>query len=229
MRSYVHFDAAFVAFTTACVFCIVGHVPAQEEVIPQPIQAWLQSAEDALAQKDYEGAHAFYANIVSAYPGTDYAMDAQCRTTILYLQRGRKEQADAAVEQMWDYGDHPAVVAILERIKSAYWGQGYKEESQALCRRIMEAYPTHPDTAIVHRDAICGYIAMKDLAQASALLETFCELYGARADIVKLLEKVGCRVTVTNHRRCVTVSCRPTRPIRILRPYTGTPSQAVWL
>ena len=117
-------------------------------------------------------------------------MDAQCRATVLYLQQGSKEQADAAVEQMWNYGGHSAVVAMLERIKSEYWGQGYKEESQTLCRRIMEAYPTNPDTAIVHRDAICGYIAMKDPAQAKALLETLCGRYGERADIVKLLEKV---------------------------------------
>ena len=148
-------------------------------------------------------------------------MDAQCRATVLYLQQGSKEQADAAVEQMWNYGGHSAVVAMLERIKSEYWGQGYKEESQTLCRRIMEAYPTNPDTAIVHRDAICGYIAMKDPAQAKALLETLCGRYGERADIVKLLEKVKTEYWLQGYRDESQAMCD-----RIMQAYPDNPDTA---
>ncbi|MGI6123439.1 MAG: hypothetical protein ACOYIG_04495, partial [Acetivibrionales bacterium] len=165
-------------------------VTAQDETIPQQVQDWQKAAQEALQQKNYEAAHGLYTNIITAYPGTEYAMDAQHHRVILFLQQDRKEQADAAVENMWSYGGHAGIVSLLVRIKGEYWRKGFQKESQALCHRIMDAYPSNPDTAIVHRDAIDGYIAMKDLAQANTLLEAFWQRYGNREDVVNLLENV---------------------------------------
>ena len=81
----------------------------------------LEQAVSYQEKGQYEQAETIYQQIVTSYPGTDYAFEAQKNLAILYVLWGRQPEADTAFGQLAaDFYEHPGITEAVWQIAKEY-------------------------------------------------------------------------------------------------------------
>jgi len=81
----------------------------------------LEQAETYREQGQYEQAEAIYLQIITDYPGTDYALEAQKKLTLIYIATDRQQQADAAFGRLvTDFYEHTGISQAVWKIAKEY-------------------------------------------------------------------------------------------------------------
>ncbi len=79
--------------------------------------AQFKQANDYKRAKQYEQAEAIYQQIVTDFPGSDDALEAQKQLTILYITTDSREQADAAFNALTaGFSEHDDIAKALYQI-----------------------------------------------------------------------------------------------------------------
>ena len=81
----------------------------------------LEQAKTYQEQKQYDQAEAIYLQIITGYPGSDYALEAQKQLTLTYIATDRQQQADTAFGQLVTgfYG-HTGITQAVWQIAKGY-------------------------------------------------------------------------------------------------------------
>ncbi|MHC4109747.1 MAG: tetratricopeptide repeat protein [Planctomycetota bacterium] len=83
--------------------------------------AQFKQADDYKQNKQYEQAEAIYLQIATSYPGSDDALEAQKKLTLIYIATDRQQQADAAFEQLvTDFYEHTGISQTVWQIAKGY-------------------------------------------------------------------------------------------------------------
>jgi len=91
----------------------------------------LEQAGSYQEKGQYEQAEAIYLQIISNYPGTDYAFQAQKNLAILYVLWDKQPEADATLGQLvTDFCKHPGITQAVWQIAKEY--QQTKKYDKAL-------------------------------------------------------------------------------------------------
>jgi len=91
----------------------------------------LLQADTYREQGQYEQAEAIYLQIITGYPGTDYALEAQKKLTLIYIATDRQQQADAAFGQLVTaFSGYPGITQAVWQIAKEY--QQRKKYNKAL-------------------------------------------------------------------------------------------------
>lgn len=87
----------------------------------QDAPAQLEQAETYQRQGQYEQAEEIYQQIVTDYPGTEYAFQAQKNITILYVAWDKQPQAEAALQKLVaDFSEHKGIATAVTQVADTY-------------------------------------------------------------------------------------------------------------
>ena len=107
--------------------------------------AELEHAESYHRIWNYEPAEAGYKGVYEKYPGTNYALDAYKKLIHMYIEWGKGQQADTALQQMLtDFADRPddTAKAVLYVADECVWSAKY-EKARELYQYVIDNWPQH--------------------------------------------------------------------------------------
>ena len=144
--------------------------------------AQLQQADAYMKDKNYEQAEAIYRDIVTNYPGTDEAFQAQKNLALLYIKTTRYPAARQEVDTLLtNFADHPELPGEVYNLAEQYWHRSRKryEDAKSLYEYIAENH-SDSDFAIWARAWAAGadiLLGNDAAAQAGidALIRDFAE------------------------------------------------------
>jgi len=78
----------------------------------------LEQAEAYVKEGNYQQAEQLYQHIVTSYPGTEYAFQAQKGLTILYIVTDQQPQAEAAFQQLANSAVNEDIAAAIKDVQT---------------------------------------------------------------------------------------------------------------
>jgi len=104
--------------------------------------AQLKQADAYKKNKQYEQAKAIYQQIITDYPGTDYACTAQKNLTLVYIAIKKWPQADAAFQQLVaNYSSHKDIAQAVNNIAYRYRKLQKYEKANQLYQYVLNNWP----------------------------------------------------------------------------------------
>jgi len=93
--------------------------------IPHPAyanaSAQLKDAGTLVKNKQYQQAEAIYQQIVTAFPDTNEALEAQKQLTLIYIAADKQQEADAAYQQLLaNFSSHKDIAQAVHDIAYQY-------------------------------------------------------------------------------------------------------------
>lgn len=171
--------SAFLLFTAAGI-CFAG----TSELLEQA---------DAYEQDgNYEPAEAIYLQIVTGYPDTDYALDAQKKLTLIYIATDREQQADAAFGQLVTaFSGQPGITEAVWQIAKGY--EEAKKNEKALELHQYNVGQFTPDTHTMWSQTEIIYLNINsgENAAADAAFEKLITLFSSQPTLPKEIHQIA--------------------------------------
>ena len=140
---------------------------------PQQVLDLQQTAAQCAAKKDYSGAVEKYQQIISTYPGTFYAMEAQTEIIVSYVKTKAMVDAENAIQRLLsDYSNQSEIGNFIRKIGSAYDDIGQFDKTKQLCQLALTNWPSHPEAVLSQRDLVIAHIKLGELAEADTQVES---------------------------------------------------------
>lgn len=159
--------------------------------------AQLQVAGTYEKSKDYAQAEAVYKQIVTGYPGTDYAFQAQERLAILYVDWYKQVEAEAALQQLiGDFSQHRRIAGALTHIADAYRRLEKHERACELYRYVVDNWPKDEHGLWSQMDLVISYTCLRDHSAADTAFKELCRQYSGH----ELMPKAVCLIA-DNYRK----------------------------
>jgi len=155
--------------------------------------AQLEQAQAYVNNGEYEQAEIIYKTIVTDYPGTDYALEAQKGLTILYISWDKPAQADAAFEKLIaDFSGHPDIAQAVYDIAYCY-GELHKnyEKARELYQYVLDNWPDSDDVMWSQAGLTMSNIALGDDPNADAAIEKLLIDFSDHNDIAEALNYIA--------------------------------------
>jgi TolA-binding protein len=153
--------------------------------------AQLEQAETLLEKGQYEQAEAIYKQIVTAYPGTDYAFQALEELTILYVDWYKQPEAEAALHQLiGDFSQHRRIAGALTHIADAYRRLEKHERACDLYRYVVDNWSKDDHALWSQMDLVISYTCLRDDSAADTAFKKLCSQYSGH----KLMPKAICLI-----------------------------------
>lgn len=154
--------------------------------------AQLEQAESYEESGDYQQAELIYQNIITNYPGTDYALRARRDLTTLYIQWDRQSQAETAYEQfLAEFFDHNDIAEAIHGIADRYAQLEKYQKARELHQYVIENWPK-TEAAMWSRAglAICN-IALDDDPNAQADVDWLIADFNDHPDLPEAVFVIG--------------------------------------
>jgi len=104
--------------------------------------AQLEQAQTYQNNGQYDQAEAIYKQIVTDYPGTDYAFEAQKNLTILYITWDKEAQAESAYQELVaNFSENEGLARAVYNIADCYRSFRRYERSNQLYQYVAENWP----------------------------------------------------------------------------------------
>ena len=140
----------------------------------------------------HAGHYAVCERIINQFPDHPLTVTTCADEINGYIEDKELAKASEKLEQFWaTQKAKDGFVGFARRIKDQYWVQGYRDQSQALCERIIAAFPDDPATASVLGDFICGRIAMGQDADTWQNVEAFWSRYQTHPEFVDMAYRIA--------------------------------------
>lgn len=195
---------------------------SQQPTLPKEIG---QVADAYLQAGQYEQAQALCRYGLMTYPDCQWWGDFAVIQIKAHLATDAVDLANASLESLWTvHAERDGAVELLAAIKSEYWRQGYRQESQALCERIYSAYPDSPLAAVVLADHIRGSIVLNDMESVRRGMDTLCTQHGDHERAVELLAAIKTEYWLQGYRQASQALCE-----QIVAAYPDDPATAAVL
>lgn len=141
---------------------------------------------DVYAQsEDYQRAEAAYTAVVTNYPGTDEALEAQRGLTILYLQQDDWQQAQAAYDELvTSFSENEQLPRSAWDIAEYCWFAGEYDRAVVFYEDVVEYWPTHEKALSSQKDVVQSYISIGNYAAAESALANLTSEFGDSEGVV---------------------------------------------
>jgi tetratricopeptide (TPR) repeat protein len=208
MRSESLFTRRFVSIIILFWICCSALIYGQPSASLTEVQALQNAAEAFIEAKEPAKAAAEYQKIITAFPDSEHALDAQTSIALTYIRAGQIQPADTAVEQLRGYKGRQEYVQKAKQIQDAYWWAGRFEESNAVCQSLLAEFPTHPMAMSLQKDLTNAYINLGDTVQAARQLEILWSTYNGEKDFVAYAKQLQDAYWVAGKREESNAVCR---------------------
>ena len=154
----------------------------------------LEQAQTYKQEGNYEQAEAIYQQIVSNYPGTDDALEAQKQLALIYIATDRQQQADAAFGQLvTDFYEHPGISQAVWQIAKEY--EQIKKYDKALEFHQYNVERFSPDMYAMWSqvEIVYSLIDSDDAADADAACDKLITVFSEQETLPKEIHQVAMR------------------------------------
>jgi len=154
--------------------------------------AQLQQAETYKQNEQYEQAEAIYRGIVTDYPGTDEAFQAQKSLALLYIKTARYPAARQEVDVLLtNFAYHPELPGEVYKLAEQYWRKKRYEDAKSLYEYIAENH-SDSDLAIkARRSVVVADILLGNDAAAQAGVDALIRDFAEDPELAGMLWKLG--------------------------------------
>lgn len=136
-----------------------------------------------VSRKEYEKAVQIGRRALQFYPDHPNAFATRAVMAEALVRLNQTAQADALVEEMFAlYRNREDFVPFMHTVKSAYWKAGQREQSQVLCRRLLDEFPEHPLATRILGDWICGALVLGQEHGVEEAMEVLYDHYTEPAE-----------------------------------------------
>ncbi|GAG31772.1 unnamed protein product, partial [marine sediment metagenome] len=159
------------------------------------VSAQLEQADAYMKDKNYEQAEAIYRDIVTNYPGTDEAFQAQKNLALLYIKTTRYPAARQEVDTLLtNFADHPELPGEVCNLAEQYWHRSRKryEDAKSLYEYIAENH-SDSDFAIWARTWAAGadILLLGNDAAAQAGIDALIRDFAEDPELAGVLWELG--------------------------------------
>jgi tetratricopeptide (TPR) repeat protein len=130
----------------------------------------------------FQESNAVCRQLLAEFPAHPRAISLQKDLTNAYISMGDTAQASQQLEIFWStYKDREDFVQYAKQLQDAYWQAGKFQESNAVCRRLLAEFPTHPMAILLRRDLVFAYIQLGNTVDAEAAMKELMATYSGDA------------------------------------------------
>jgi tetratricopeptide (TPR) repeat protein len=163
-------------------------------VFSADISELLEQAETYQEKEQYEQAESTYLQIISNYPGTDYAFQAQKNLAILYVLWGKQPEADAAFQQLVaDFYEHTGISQAVWQIAKEYEQTKKYDKALELYQYNVEHFPKDMYAMWSQVEIIYSLIESGDAAAADAACDKLITVFSEQETLPKEIHQVAMR------------------------------------
>ena len=199
MRSVNTFKPRAVSVFTSCIFLFSAIVFAEDNPIPQQVQDWQKAAQSAVQQKNHNAAVSIYAQIIQAYPQTQYAIEAHRETAALFIQTGRIQDAESRVQLIkTEFSTHPDVADSLYGVARHYERNDLSEQAIRLHRYNSATYSESKKGMWSQGAVVHYFIEHKDFATAQKEYEVMLDRFKDQPTLPQEIHQVAEKYRMTD-------------------------------
>ncbi len=179
-----------VLFVTLVSFCLLFSAMARKCLADPADQ--LEQAEIYKKDGDYQQAEAIYKTVVQENPGTDYALDAQKRLAILYLDISNEGQAQLAVDELVAgfSGNVRIAEAVHEIAGHCRWLKKY-EKSKQLCQHVVDSWPGSKSAMWSQMGVAMANISLGEPDAAAAAIDKLVADFSGNEHIAQAVHEIA--------------------------------------
>lgn len=160
------------------------------------LTADFEQAEQYVEAEKYGQAEAIYQAIITDYPGSDDALKAQEKLTILYIQWDKEPEAEAAFEELvTNYSEHEGIAKAVDHVADEYRNSDQYEKARDYYQYVLDNWPEAEHAIGSHVGAalsnILLLIQLGDDTGTEAALDNLIADFSEYKDIAKAVEHVA--------------------------------------
>ena len=187
-----------IAISSSVLFCVVlagivfSLVGAEYPTDTANASALLEQAQAYEAEGNYEQAESIYRSIITDYPGTDEAFQAQKNLALLFVVTLNYSVAQAEVETLIaDFPEHPQLPAALYDIANQYWHRGSYQQARELYKYIADN-KTDSDWAITGQTWVAAAdIRLGNYATAQTEIDALITDFAEHSQLTGVIYKLA--------------------------------------
>ncbi|MHC4643432.1 MAG: tetratricopeptide repeat protein, partial [Planctomycetota bacterium] len=127
----------------------------------------LEQAKTYQEKGQNEQAEAIYQQIVTGYPGSDDAMEAQTKLNLIYIATGREQEAEAAFGQLvTGFYEHTGITQAVWQVAKGYEETKNNEKALEIHQYNVQQFP--PDKHAMWSQVEIIYLNIKSGENAAA-------------------------------------------------------------
>src|SRR4030042_4293725 len=152
----------------------------------------LEQAETYQEKEQYEQAEAIYLQIISNYPGTNYALQAQKNLGIRYVLWDKQPEADAAFEQLVaELYEHTGISQAVWQVAKEYEQKKKYDKALELHQYNVQQFTPDKHTMWSQVEIIYAHIKDGDFAAADAACSQLITVYSEQETLPKEIHQVA--------------------------------------
>ncbi|MHC5061192.1 MAG: tetratricopeptide repeat protein, partial [Planctomycetota bacterium] len=142
-----------------------------------------QEAQNCMNKKDYSKAEQIYKTIMTKWPKSNFAFEAQKNLVILYITTGSQEAPLAIGKFLANYNNHPRVWDAFLDIQFRYVRQGGFDNTMMSYQNILSKHSLEPHAMWAQAGLATLFISKDKGVEAEAVIEKLLKDYTNHPDI----------------------------------------------
>jgi tetratricopeptide (TPR) repeat protein len=164
--------------------------------IPHPAyadaSAQLKEAGTLVKNKQYQQAEVIYQQIVTAFPDTNEALDAQKQLTLIYITSDRQQEADAAFEKLLaGFSGHKDIAQAVHDIAYQYRCANKQQKANQIDQYVIDHWPDSDYAVLGQMDIAKYYVDKRDDPNAEAATTKLLTSYSGNVLIARAIHDVA--------------------------------------
>jgi len=177
------------AVVFALVYCGVG---AKCFAQGADVSALFEQAEQFVEDENYEGAEAIYKQVVTENPRTDDALEAQKLLTISYINRGKRDEAELALQELLaKFSENEHIAKAVDDIADEYRESKDYDKARQLYQHVVSNWSDADYALESQRGLILLNILVGDETAAQADIDKLLTEFSGHKDIAKVAAHVA--------------------------------------
>jgi outer membrane protein assembly factor BamD len=154
--------------------------------------AQLKEAEDNVKNTNYAEAEKIYRQIVTDYPGSDYAFAAQKNLAFLYIAWDRQPQAEAAYQQLLaNFSGHKDIAQAVHDIAYRYRCANKQDKANQIDQYVVETWSQSDYAVLAQMDLAKSYVSLGEMEGAEAAVNKLFTDFSGNALIARAVHDVA--------------------------------------
>jgi tetratricopeptide (TPR) repeat protein len=151
-----------------------------------------KQANDYKQNKQYEQAESIYQQIVTGFPGSDDALEAQKQLTLLYITTDSLEQADAALQQLLiSFSGHKDIAQAVHDIAYQYRCVNKQQKANQIDQYVVNNWPQSDYAVLGQMDLAKYYVDCRDDPNADAAYDKLLAKFSTSPLIARAVHDVA--------------------------------------
>jgi len=172
--------------SVALLFLTIPH-PAYADASAQ-----LKEAGTLVKNKQYEQAEAIYKQIVTAFPDTNEALDAQKQLTLAYIATDKQQEADAAFEKLTaNFSGHKDIAQAVHDIAYQYRCANKQQKANQIDQYLIDHWSDSDYAVLGQMDIAKYYVDKHDDPNAEAATTKLLTSYSGNVLIARAVHDVA--------------------------------------